>query len=80
MSAPDPTPPADAPRPPSAPADRGVSPIAGRLGGRQGKVITLAALAVGCGVFLIASWDRGDAGDAECGERGAFDGTGGGRA
>ena len=65
MSAPDPTPPADAPRPPSAPADRGVSPIAGRLGGRQGKVITLAALAVGCGVFLIASWDRGDAGDAE---------------
>ena len=46
MSAPDPTPPADAPRPPSAPADRGVSPIAGRLGGRQGKVVTLAALAV----------------------------------
>ena len=65
MNASDPTPPADAPRPPSAPTDRGVSPIAGRLGGRQGKVITLAALAVGCGVFLIASWDRGDAGDAE---------------
>lgn len=65
MNAPEPTPPADAPRPSSAPADRGVSPIAGRLGGRQGKVITLAALAVGCGVFLIASWDRGDADGAE---------------
>ena len=65
MSHIEPTPPADAPRPPSAASDRGVSPIAGRLGGRQGKVITLAALAVGCGVFLVASWDRGDAGDAE---------------
>lgn len=65
MTAPDPTLPTDAPRPPSPASDRGVSPIAGRLGARQGKVITLAALAVGCGVFLAASWDRGDAGDAE---------------
>jgi type IV secretion system protein VirB10 len=65
MNSVDPTPPTDAPRPPSPASDRGVSPIAGRLGGRQGKVITLAALAVGCGVFLIASWDRGDADGAE---------------
>ncbi|MGH7019217.1 MAG: type IV secretion system protein VirB10 [Brevundimonas sp.] len=43
--------------------DRGVSPIAGRLGGRQGRMITLAALAAGCGVFLFATWDRGDARD-----------------
>ena len=49
-----------------APAhDRGVSPIAGRFGGRQGRVITLAALAVGCGVFLFATWDRGDARDRD---------------
>lgn len=61
----DPTPPADEPRPPSPASDRGVSPIAGRLGGLQGKIITLAALALGCGVFLIASWDRGDADGAE---------------
>ncbi|QTN20859.1 type IV secretion system protein VirB10 [Brevundimonas sp. AJA228-03] len=65
MSPLDQTPPADDPKPPSPTSDRGVSPIAGRLGGRQGKVITLAALAVGCGVFLIASWDRGDADGAE---------------
>ena len=61
MSHLDPTPPPEDPKPPSPATDRGVSPIAGRLGGRQGKVVTLAALAVGCGVFLIASWDRGDA-------------------
>ncbi|WP_292029773.1 type IV secretion system protein VirB10 [Brevundimonas sp. UBA2416] len=42
--------------------DRGVSPIAGRLGGRHGKMTALAALALGCGVFLFATWDRGDAG------------------
>lgn len=42
------------------PADRGVSPIAGRLGGRHGRWITLAALVVGCGVFLAATWDRGE--------------------
>ena len=65
MSPLDQTPPADDPAPPSPARDRGVSPIAGRFGGRQGKVITLAALAVGCGVFLVASWDRGDADGAE---------------
>lgn len=41
--------------------DRGVSPIAGRLGGRQGRMVTLAALAVGCGAFLFATWERDDA-------------------
>jgi type IV secretion system protein VirB10 len=41
--------------------DRGVSPIAGRLGGRHGKMTALAALALGCGVFLFATWDRRDA-------------------
>ena len=61
----DPTPPADEPRLPPPASDRGISPVAGRLGGRQGKIITLAALALGCGVFLIASWDRGDADRAE---------------
>ncbi|MEN5229729.1 type IV secretion system protein VirB10 [Brevundimonas naejangsanensis] len=42
-----------------APTDRGVSPIAGPLGGRRGKAIILAAVAAGCGVFLAATWDRG---------------------
>ena len=65
MSHLDQIPPADDPTPSPPATDRGVSPIAGRLGGRQGKVITLAALGVGCGVFLIASWDRGDADGAE---------------
>lgn len=65
MSAEDPTPRPDLARPGPPAADRGVSPIAGRLGGRRGKVITLAALALGCGAFLIASWDRGDADGAE---------------
>ncbi|MBA4807708.1 type IV secretion system protein VirB10 [Brevundimonas sp.] len=65
MSHLDQIPPADDPTPPPTAPDRGVSPIAGRLGGRQGKVITLAALAVGCGVFLLASWDRGDGDGAE---------------
>lgn len=41
--------------------DRGVSPIAGRLGGRQGRMVTLAALAVGCGAFLFATWEGDDA-------------------
>lgn len=45
---------------PPAVSDRGVSPIAGRLGGRHGRWITLAALVVGCGVFLAATWDRGE--------------------
>lgn len=60
----DPAPPPDAvdrPEVPPTGQDRGVSPIAGRLGGRQGRMITLAALAAGCGVFLFATWDRGDA-------------------
>lgn len=62
----EPPPPQTAPDHPEGPAtghDRGVSPIAGRLGGRQGRMITLAALAAGCGVFLFATWDRGDARD-----------------
>ena len=57
-------PPDESPSPASTAADRGVSPIAGRFGGPRGKMITLAALAAGCGVFLVASWDRGDR-DAE---------------
>ncbi|MDQ1153068.1 type IV secretion system protein VirB10 [Brevundimonas sp. SORGH_AS_0993] len=69
MTAPAPTPPGDTPPPSTAASDRGVSPIAGRFGGRQGKVITVAALAVGCGVFLIASWDRGDAEGREADHR-----------
>jgi len=36
--------------------DRGVSPIAGRPGGLRSRWITLAALAVGCGAFLFATW------------------------
>ncbi|MFN3668431.1 MAG: hypothetical protein ACK4VY_03930, partial [Brevundimonas sp.] len=40
-------------------ADRGVSPVAGRLAGRRARLIPLAALAAGCGVFLAATWDRG---------------------
>lgn len=62
----EPTPPPDAADRPEVPPtgqDRGISPIAGRLGGRQGRMITLAALAAGCGVFLFATWDRGDAGE-----------------
>jgi type IV secretion system protein VirB10 len=58
-----PPPEADAPETPPV-RDRGVSPIAGRLGGRPGRLISLAALAVGCGVLLFATWDRGDARDA----------------
>ena len=62
----EPLPPRDAPDRPDVPPsgqDRGISPIAGRLGGRQGRMIILAALAAGCGVFLFATWDRGDAGE-----------------
>ena len=55
-----PPPPTETPETPPTGQDRGVSPIAGRLGGRQGRMITLAALAAGCGVFLFATWDRGD--------------------
>jgi len=43
-----------------APTDRGVSPIADPMGGRRGKAIILAAVAAGCGVFLAATWNRGD--------------------
>lgn len=60
-----PPPPAPEPRDPPIAQDRGVSPIAGRIGGRQGRMITLAALAAGCGVFLFATWDRGDARDRD---------------
>lgn len=48
-------------RAPAPAFDRGISPIAGRFGGRNSKLITLAALGLGCGVFLFATWDRGDA-------------------
>ncbi|WP_372784656.1 type IV secretion system protein VirB10 [Phenylobacterium sp.] len=45
--------------PPAAPeqiADRGISPIAGRLtNGRTGKVLVLAALVAGCGAFALAT-------------------------
>jgi type IV secretion system protein VirB10 len=36
--------------------ERGISPIAGRLGlGKAGKAVALVALAAGCGVFLLAT-------------------------
>ncbi|MET4682642.1 type IV secretion system protein VirB10 [Brevundimonas faecalis] len=53
----------DQPDVPPTGQDRGVSPIAGRLGGHEGQMTALAALAAGCGVFLFATWDRGDARD-----------------
>jgi type IV secretion system protein VirB10 len=52
------------PRPPAgSPAvsgfERGISPIAGRLGaGRRGKVLAFAALIAGCGVFVAATWGQ----------------------
>lgn len=46
--------------PKPTPADRTISPIAGRLGGPRSRWITLAALTAGCGAFLFATWDRGD--------------------
>lgn len=49
---------ASQPKPPDG--DRGISPIAGKLGGRYSKLITLAGLGLGCGIFLFATWDRGD--------------------
>jgi type IV secretion system protein VirB10 len=53
---------APAPRPPLADQDRTISPVAGRFGvGRTGKVVTLAALVAGCGVFLAATWHHGPA-------------------
>lgn len=42
-----------------AESDRAISPIAGRFGGQR-RWITLAALAAGCGVFLLATWNRGE--------------------
>lgn len=37
--------------------DRGISPISGRLGaGLGGKAVVLAALALGCGLFVAATW------------------------
>ena len=48
------------PEPKAAPADRSISPIAGRLGGPRSRWITLAALTAGCGAFLFATWDQGD--------------------
>jgi type IV secretion system protein VirB10 len=44
-----------APNPTSGAGERTISPIAGRLGGRTGKAVTLAALAAGCGVFVLAT-------------------------
>ena len=47
---------ADAP-PPAQPAERTISPIAGRLGaGRAGRAAVVAALVLGCGVFVAATW------------------------
>lgn len=59
MTAEDPRPAADDGPVRTAPAeaDRAISPIAGRFGGQR-RWISLAALAVGCGVFLLATWDR----------------------
>ncbi|MBJ7483485.1 MAG: type IV secretion system protein VirB10 [Brevundimonas sp.] len=50
----------EVPRPTAPAADRGISPIAGRFGSRNSKLVTLAALGLGCGAFLFATWDRGD--------------------
>jgi type IV secretion system protein VirB10 len=47
--------------PANAAADRGISPISGRLGGFGGKAITLAALGAGCGVFVLATGHHGPA-------------------
>lgn len=50
--------PRPAPEPASAQAfERSISPVAGRLGsGMGGKAVVLAALVVGCGVFVAATW------------------------
>ncbi len=40
------------------PAERTVSPISGRVSGPGGKIVVVAALVVGCGVFLAATWQR----------------------
>jgi type IV secretion system protein VirB10 len=42
---------------PAPAAERSISPIAGRLGaGRAGRAAVVAALVVGCGVFVAATW------------------------
>ncbi|QYC11461.1 type IV secretion system protein VirB10 [Brevundimonas nasdae] len=41
--------------------DRGISPIGGRFGAKRAKLVTIVGLAVGCGAFLAATWDRGAA-------------------
>lgn len=56
------------PEPFSASGDRGISPVAGPMGGRRGRMIGLAAIAIGCTVFLAASWDRGEDANADAGE------------
>lgn len=41
--------------------ERTITPISGRLGGAAGgKAMTLAALAAGCAVFLVLTWDRAE--------------------
>ncbi len=46
-----------APQPTATPIDRAITPVAGRLGGaRRGRVVALAALIAGCGVFIAATW------------------------
>lgn len=41
----------------AAAVERNISPIAGRLGGGQaGRAAVMAALVVGCGVFVAATW------------------------
>jgi type IV secretion system protein VirB10 len=64
--APDAAPAERSPRPDPAPStvnmDRTITPVAGRLGGGMlGKGVTLAALAAGCGVFVLATGHHGPA-------------------
>lgn len=54
-------PPADADDAQAPPvADRGISPVQGRFAGRPGRMAALAALLLGCGVFLAATWEGGE--------------------
>lgn len=49
----------DEPTPGVIAGERTISPISGPVGaGMAGKAMTLAALAAGCAVFLIVTWDR----------------------
>lgn len=53
-------PPRDADRSNHPIIDRTISPVAGRFGaGRTGKIVTVTALAAGCGIFMYASWKHG---------------------